>query len=195
MQRFLCINFVSCNVSKFIDKLSLSGGSSRISCRVPCHLQTGTLLLLFHFEFLLFRFLLWLLQRGPPNPHWITVPRVDILVLFLTLEEMLSVFTAENNLCCGFAVCGLYYVDAGLPTWCQLLFNSCQCRRHQRLGFDLWIRKIPWRRKWQPALVFLPGKFHQQNLAGYSSWDHTELDTTEWLSMRVDVGSLYAHFK
>ena len=35
-----------------------------------------------------------------------------------------------------------------------------------------WVRKIPWRRKWQPTPVFLPGKFHgQRNLAGYSSWD------------------------
>ena len=31
-------------------------------------------------------------------------------------------------------------------------------RRHRRYGFDPWVRKIPWRRKWQPAPVFLPGK-------------------------------------
>ena len=32
-----------------------------------------------------------------------------------------------------------------------------------------WIGKIPWRKKWQPIPVFLPGKFHgQRNLAGYS---------------------------
>ena len=29
---------------------------------------------------------------------------------------------------------------------------SCQCRRHKRHGFDLWVRKIPRRRKWQPTL-------------------------------------------
>ena len=35
------------------------------------------------------------------------------------------------------------------------------------------IGKIPWRRKWQPTPVFLPGKFHgQRSLAGYSPWDH-----------------------
>ena len=33
----------------------------------------------------------------------------------------------------------------------------CQSRRHKRHGFDPWIRKIPWRRKCQPTLVFLPG--------------------------------------
>ena len=42
---------------------------------------------------------------------------------------------------------------------------ACQCRRH---GFKPWIRKIPWRRKWQPTPLFLPGKSHgQRNLLGY----------------------------
>ena len=55
--------------------------------------------------------------------------------------------------------------------------SACQCRRH---GFDPWVRKIPWRRKWQPTPVFLPGKFQRQrNLVGYSPWDRKESDTTE----------------
>ena len=42
-------------------------------------------------------------------------------------------------------------------------------------GSDPWVRKIPWRRKWQPTPVFLPGEFHaQRNLVGYSPWDHKE---------------------
>ena len=42
------------------------------------------------------------------------------------------------------------------------------------------IRKIPWRRKWQPPPVFLPGKFHgQKSLAGYSPWGCKALDMTE----------------
>ena len=37
----------------------------------------------------------------------------------------------------------------------------------------LLVRKIPWRRKWQPTPVFLPGKSHgQRSLVGYSPWDH-----------------------
>ena len=28
----------------------------------------------------------------------------------------------------------------------------------RRCGFDPWVRKIPWRRQWQPTPVFLPGK-------------------------------------
>ena len=34
---------------------------------------------------------------------------------------------------------------------------ACQCRRHKRRRFNPWVRKIPWRRKWQPTPVFLPG--------------------------------------
>ena len=42
--------------------------------------------------------------------------------------------------------------------------SACQCRRH---GFHLWVGKIPWRRAWQPILVFLPGESHgQRSLAG-----------------------------
>ena len=54
-----------------------------------------------------------------------------------------------------------------------------QCRRP---GFNPWVGKILWRRKWQPTPVLLPGKFHGlRSLVGYSPWDHKELDTTEWL--------------
>ena len=49
-----------------------------------------------------------------------------------------------------------------------------------RLGFSPWVRKIPWRRAWQPTPVFLPGESHGQRiLGGYSPWGLTELDTTE----------------
>ena len=43
---------------------------------------------------------------------------------------------------------------------------------------------IPWRRKWQPIPVFLPGKFYgQRSLVGCSPWGHKVSDTTEQLSM------------
>ena len=48
----------------------------------------------------------------------------------------------------------------------------------QKYGLGPWVRKIPWRRKWQPTPVFLPGKPHgQRSLAGRSSWGHKESDT------------------
>ena len=52
-----------------------------------------------------------------------------------------------------------------------------------RRAFDPWVGKIPWRRKWQPTPVFLPGKFQgHRSLAHYSPWGHKELDMTEWLN-------------
>jgi len=57
----------------------------------------------------------------------------------------------------------------GTPRWLSGKESTCQCRRHRRGGFDLWVEKIPWRRKWQPTPVFLPGKSHgQRSLVGYS---------------------------
>ena len=57
---------------------------------------------------------------------------------------------------------------------------ACQCRRHKRCGFDPWVRKIPWRKKWHPTPVFLPGKSHwQRSLAGWSPWGCRGSDTTE----------------
>ena len=47
--------------------------------------------------------------------------------------------------------------------------SACQRRIHKRLRIDPWVRKIPWRREWQPTPVFLPGKsLGQRSLAGYS---------------------------
>ena len=50
----------------------------------------------------------------------------------------------------------------------------------RKCRFDLWSRKTPWRRKRQPAPVFLPGKSHGQR--SYSPWGHKKSDTTEWLN-------------
>ena len=49
-------------------------------------------------------------------------------------------------------------------------------------GFDPWVGKIPWRRKWQPASVLLPGESHRRrSLVGYSSWGRKESVTAERL--------------
>ena len=52
-------------------------------------------------------------------------------------------------------------------------------KRHKRRGFDPWVRKIPWRRPWQPTPVFLLGESHaQRSLAGYGH-SIAESDMTE----------------
>ena len=50
--------------------------------------------------------------------------------------------------------------------------------RHGRHEFDPWIRKIPWRRAWQPILVFLPGEFCEKP-GRLQSIGLTKSDTTE----------------
>ena len=78
------------------------------------------------------------------------------------------------------------YISSGFPGSISDKKPSCQYSRLKRRGFDLWIGKIPWNRKWQPALVFLPGKFHgQRSLAGYSPCGHKELEMTEQLSTHI----------
>ena len=66
--------------------------------------------------------------------------------------------------------------------------STCQRGRQWRHGFNSWLGKIPWRRKWQPISVFSPGKSHgQRSLVGYSPWGCTELNTIEvaWHACRV----------
>ena len=45
----------------------------------------------------------------------------------------------------------------------------------------------PWRREWLPTPAFLPGKFRQRSLVGYSLWGRTESDTTEQLSLHFTM--------
>ena len=57
------------------------------------------------------------------------------------------------------------YVASQVSQWLRI---SLQCRRP---GFDPWVRKIPWRRKWQPTPVILPGESHgQMSLTNYILW-------------------------
>ena len=70
----------------------------------------------------------------------------------------------------------------GLPWWLSGKESTGSFRRQ---GFNPWVRKIPWRRKWQPTAVFLPGKSHgQRSLEGYSPWGQKELDTTSQLKQQ-----------
>ena len=54
-----------------------------------------------------------------------------------------------------------------------------QCRRPR---FDPWVGKIPWRRKWLPTPVFLPGEF-QEEPGGL--WSMGSQETTEWLTLSL----------
>ena len=54
-----------------------------------------------------------------------------------------------------------------LSWWLVVNNLACQSRRCKSHRFEPWVGKIPWRRKWQPTPVFLPGKSHgQRSLVG-----------------------------
>ena len=73
--------------------------------------------------------------------------------------------------------------ENGIPWWLRQNRICLQCRRHR---FDPWVGKYPWRRKWQPTPLFLPGEsLGQRSLTGYSPWGPKELDTTEQLHFHL----------
>ena len=77
-----------------------------------------------------------------------------------------------------------YAGSVGLPWWLSSKKSAYKCRRLMRHGFNPWVGKIPWRRKWQPTLLFLPWKSHgQRSLASCNPWDCKESDATEQASI------------
>ena len=96
-----------------------------------------------------------------------------ILSMFKMIFALLFLHLNENMSNRTHRVMGLSGGASGKET-------SCQCRRHKRHRFNLWVRKTPWRRAWQPTPVFLPIKSHgQRSLVGYSLKGHIESDMTK----------------
>ena len=113
------------------------------------------------------RFTIWVTREALSNLNWY----LNILLyIFLTFVLVLMLLYSTRG------VYGAWKIKRKqIPMYKHLL----QCRRP---GFNPWVGKIPWRRKWQPTPVLLPGKFHGlRSLVGYSPWGHKELGTTEWL--------------
>ena len=107
--------------------------------------------------------------------------------LFLTCTAVIRICTSSgwcnNSHCTGRNIeLGedvAYSKPQGLPWWRSDEESSWRCRSCRRRGFNPWVRKSPWRRKWQPTPVFLPGKaYGQRSLAGYSPWAPKESDMT-----------------
>ena len=65
-----------------------------------------------------------------------------------------------------------------------LLQNFLILNSSKRPQFDPWVKKILWRKEWQPTPVLLPEESHgQRSLSGYSPWGLKESNTTEQLSL------------
>ena len=91
-------------------------------------------------------------------------------VSFLSLETLLQ---GESSCLPGF------------PGVASGIEPACQCGRHKRHGFDSWVRKIPWRRAFQPTPVFMPGEsYGQRSHRVAKSWTRLK-----WLSRHAQLYS------
>ena len=111
----------------------------------------------------------------------------------MCLTGAVHILNAKKDLTVIFITCTLHCVSSG-----NGYFNPAKvtltgfpggsdskrvCPQCRRPGFDPWVGKIPWRRKWQPTPIFLPGKSHgRRSLVGYCPWSWTESDMAEQLT-------------
>ena len=79
------------------------------------------------------------------------------------------------------SILGLAYLNGDSSLYEDIC--SCLKSNHSYFFKEITLLFFPWRRKWQPTPVFLPGEFHgQRSLAGSSPWSCKESDTTEQLT-------------
>ena len=131
----------------------------------------------------------WLSDMRFENTSFRSVACLFILLMEMFMEQKILTLM-KSNLPFFFMVCDFgvnfrnllpslrsHTICPMLPWWLRQWSVCLQCRRPE---FNPWVRKIPWRRKWQPTPVFLPGKSHGwQSLVGYLPQGCKESDTTE----------------
>ena len=93
-----------------------------------------------------------------------------------------SIHVVANGKALFFFVANILLYGASLVAQ-TLVRNLLHCRGP---GFNLWVRKIPWRKEQLLTPVFLPGESHgQRSLMGYSPCGHKEPDKTEQLNTHI----------
>ena len=103
----------------------------------------------------------WFSDRSPPSPP---VSYLWSKAIFPLLSTSVSHKLPFKQWASGLGFGSNAY---RLPWWPsgKESTNACQCRRCR---FNIWVGKIPWRRKWQATPVFLPGEPHgQRSLLGH----------------------------
>ena len=94
---------------------------------------------------------------------------IIIIIISIPKANFLCVIGVKRSSNCLFQ---------GFPGGSDDKESACQCRRPR---FNPWVGKIPWRRKWQPTPVFLPGEFHRQRtLTGYRTLNLTTKTSTRY---------------
>ena len=73
----------------------------------------------------------------------------------------------------------------------SLVAQMVICLQYRSPGFNPWVGRIPWRRKWHPTPVPLPGKSHGwRSLVGCSPWGREESDITERLPFHFSLSCI-----
>ena len=80
---------------------------------------------------------------------------LKLLATFFSHSHIVAHWLASHTYDLNYDCNGLPHGSAGKEFAC----NTGDTKRHD---LNPWVRKIPWRRKWQPTLVFLLEKFHGQ---------------------------------
>ena len=156
-------------------------------------------LLFFWSEFLLFLFLLWLswlvvvpvAQSCPTLSDHMDCSKPGFFLLHCLLEFTHShVHWVDDVIQPSYPLLLLLFLSLIVVVRIsKIILNSSgawQCRRPR---FNPWIGKIPWRRKWQPTPIFLPGESHgQRSLVGYGPQGRKESDRTERLNNNSNNG-------
>ena len=89
------------------------------------------------------------------------IPKISMFTLAISCMTSLPWFMdlTVHTTNCHCSMCWAFLLLPWLLRWCSAKESACQCKI---LGFDPWGGKICWSRKWQPTVVFLPGKLHGQ---------------------------------
>ena len=114
----------------------------------------------------------WMLINWIFQSRWKNVPSEKEKKKEKKCSLKVTHLTDSQNISC-------IYHYSGFPGGAIGKESAYRCRRHKRVGLIFGSGKIPWRRKWQPTPVFLPGESHgQRSLLGYSTWGCKKSDVT-----------------
>ena len=118
---------------------------------------------------------------------WHTVSHTCVLFKLLYFVYSIQYCTWVQNLYCKPRMSSMTRKKSYYPDMTGSFFQE---------GWYPRVRKIPWRRKWQPTPVFLPGKFHgHRSLVGYTLWSCKESDMamTEHSTAQIHITQVHTH--
>ena len=122
----------------------------------------------------------WRHQSGSIPTQWVCRRRHQKPCPTSSSGHLVLMWVSRGLICMN--IWDPFTLPHGLPGGLSGEESAHQGRRCKRCQFSPWVGKIPWRRKWLPTPVFLPGASHgQRSLVGYSPWAHKSRTQTNTL--------------